>query len=128
MFEKNMKIINLKIKNLFTKKNLFLIGFLAIKDGKEKISRSNLKLELNEKEYDIRFILKRIKNIGLIEILSNLYIVKIPLEDLMTGKIYVALFDNYGMKAYVEGFPHSWKPRRDMVMRLIVCEAVIVDD
>lgn len=50
------------------------------------------------------------------------------IKDLMTEKIYVALFDNYGMKAYVEGFPHSWKPRRDMVMRLIVCEAVIVDD
>jgi hypothetical protein len=50
------------------------------------------------------------------------------IKDLMTEKIYVALFDNYGMKAYVEGFSNSWKPRRDMVMRLIVGEAVITDD
>jgi hypothetical protein len=50
------------------------------------------------------------------------------IKDLMTGKIYVALFDNYGMRAYVDGFPNSWKPHREMVMRLIVGEAVIVDD
>lgn len=50
------------------------------------------------------------------------------IKDLMTGKIYVALFDNYGMRAYVDGFPNSWKPHREMVMRLIVGEAVIVDE
>jgi hypothetical protein len=50
------------------------------------------------------------------------------IKDLMTGKIYVALFDNYGMRAYVDGFPKSRKPHREMVMRLIVGEAVIVDD
>ena len=49
-------------------------------------------------------------------------------KDLMTEKIYIAFFDNYGMRAYVDGFPDSWKPRRDMVMRLIVGEAVIVDE
>ena len=49
-------------------------------------------------------------------------------KDSLTGKIYVGSFDSYGMKAYVNGFPHSWKPRRDMVMRLIVGEAVIINE
>ena len=50
-------------------------------------------------------------------------------KDLITGKIYVASFCNYGMRAYVEGFPHSEKPRWDMIMRLILGgSAVIVDD
>ena len=49
-------------------------------------------------------------------------------KDLMTEKIYVAFFDNYGMRAYVDGFPNSWKPRRDMLMWLIVGEAVIIDE
>jgi hypothetical protein len=34
----------------------------------------------------------------------------------------------HGMRAYVDGFPDSWKPRRDMLMRLIVGEVVIVDE
>ena len=50
-------------------------------------------------------------------------------KDLTTGKIYVASFCNYGMRAYVEGFPHSEKPRWDMIMRLILGgSAVIVDE
>ena len=49
------------------------------------------------------------------------------IKDLITGKIYVASFCNYGMRAYIEGIPSTWLPRRDMVMRLIVGEAIIVD-
>lgn len=90
-----MNIINLKIKTLFTRKNLILTGFLSIRDRDLRINRNDLKLELNEKEYDIKFIFKRIKNIKLIEILSNLYIVKIPLDDLMTGNIHNKPFFSY---------------------------------
>lgn len=83
-----MKVINLKLKSLFTKKNLFLIGFIAVNDKNSIINRNDIKLELNEKEYNIKFIFKRIKRIKFIRVLSNLYIVKIPLQDLMTGKIH----------------------------------------
>ena len=51
------------------------------------------------------------------------------IKDLITGKIYVASFCNYGMRAYVEGFPHSEKPHWDIIMRLILGgSAVIVDE
>ncbi len=50
------------------------------------------------------------------------------IKDLITENIYIAVFNNYGMRAYVEGVPSTWTPRRDMVMRLIVGEAVIIDD
>ena len=50
-------------------------------------------------------------------------------KDLITGKIYVASFCNYGMRAYVEGFPHSEKPHWDIIMRLVLGgSAVIVDE
>lgn len=50
------------------------------------------------------------------------------IKDLMSEKIYNATFDNYGMRAYIDGFSTSWTPRRDLVMRLITGEAVIVDE
>ena len=52
---------------------------------------------------------------------------KFRIKDLITENIYIAVFDNYGMRAYIEGIPSTWLPRRDMVMRLIVGEAIIVD-
>lgn len=52
---------------------------------------------------------------------------KFRIKDLITENIYIAVFDNYGMRAYIEGIPSTWLPRRDMVMRLIVGEAVIID-
>lgn len=51
------------------------------------------------------------------------------IKDLSTGIIYIASFNNYGMRMYVGGFPNSWKPSWDMVMRLIIGKsAVVVDD
>ena len=49
-------------------------------------------------------------------------------KDLKSGKISVAFFDNYGMRAYVDGFPNEWKTRGDILMRLIFGTAVIVDE
>lgn len=84
----NIKLINLRVKSLITKKNLFLIGFLCIQDKKSRINRKEIKLNLNEKEYNIKFLFKRLKCLEFIGTLSNLYVVKIPLEDLITEKIH----------------------------------------
>ena len=83
-----MNIVNLKVKSLFTQNNLILIGFMYIKDRDKKIIREEIKLNINEKKYNIKFIFKRIKIIKLIDILSNLYIVKIPIKDLITENIH----------------------------------------
>lgn len=90
-----MRVVNLKLKSLFTNNNLLLIGFMLIDDKYGVIKRNNLKVELNEKEYDIKFIFKRIKNLKFIRIISNLYIVKIPLKDLLMGKIHNKVFFIY---------------------------------
>ena len=50
------------------------------------------------------------------------------LKDSISGEIFSATFDNYGMRACIDGFSTSWKPRRDLVMRLIVGEAVIAEE
>ena len=49
-------------------------------------------------------------------------------KDLKYGKIYVAYFYSCGMKAHIDGSSDSWKPRRDIVRRLVLGTAVIVDD
>ena len=51
------------------------------------------------------------------------------IKDLSTGIIYIASFNNYGMRTYVAGFSSdSWKQSWDMVMRLIFGTAVVIDD
>ena len=50
------------------------------------------------------------------------------IKDLSTGIIYVASFNNYGMRTYVAGFPNSWKQSWEMVMRLIIGSVVIIDE
>lgn len=49
-------------------------------------------------------------------------------KDLKSGEIYVAYFDGRGMKAHIDGSSDSWKPRRDIVRRLVVGTAVVIDD
>jgi hypothetical protein len=49
-------------------------------------------------------------------------------KDLKSGKIHVAYFDSREMKARKEGSSDSWRPRGDIVMRLILGLAVVVDD
>ena len=49
-------------------------------------------------------------------------------KDLKSGKIYVASFDGHGMKAHKEGSSDSWKTRGDIVMRLVLGLAVVVDE
>lgn len=51
------------------------------------------------------------------------------IKDLSTGIIYIASFNNYGMRTYVAGFSSdSWKPSWDMVMRLIIGKSVVIID
>ncbi len=92
-----MNIINLKIKSLFKKDNLILTGFIYMKDKENNFNKENLKLQINEKEYNIKFILK-----------TNLYIIKIPLEDLITGKIHNKPFFIY---KYDEDTIEKWSLR-----------------
>lgn len=53
---------------------------------------------------------------------------KFKVKDLKSGKIHVAYFDGREMKARKEGSSDSWRPRGDIVMRLILGLAVVVDD
>ena len=81
-------IINIRVKTIITNENIILVGFLSIRDRKENIDRDKLKLLINEEEFDIKFPFKRIKVIRGLAILSNFYIIKIPIEKLLTGNIH----------------------------------------
>lgn len=89
-------IVNIKLKNLITKSNIFLSGFISIRDRQEKINRDELKLKINDNYYKIKFPFKRINNIRGIAILSNFYIVKIPINSIITGNIHNKPFFVYG--------------------------------
>ena len=52
---------------------------------------------------------------------------KFKVKDLKSGKIYIAYFYRCGVKVY-DGSSDSWRPRRDIVRRLVVGTAVIVDE
>ncbi|MDO5557438.1 MAG: hypothetical protein Q4G05_04265 [Clostridia bacterium] len=90
-----MNFINIKLKNIITKSNIFLIGFISIRDKKKRIDRSRIKLEINKDLYDVFFPFKRIKNIRGIAIISNFYIVKIPINNLITENIHNKPFFTY---------------------------------
>ena len=49
-------------------------------------------------------------------------------KDLKSGKIYVACFDGREMKACLDGSSDSWKLRGDIVMRLVLGLAMVVDE
>ena len=83
-----VNIINIRVKTIITNENIILVGFLSIRDRKENIDRDKLKLLINEEEFDIKFPFKRIKVIRGLAILSNFYIIKIPIEKLLTGNIH----------------------------------------
>lgn len=89
-------IVNIKLKNIITKFNIFLIGFISIRDKQEEIDRNELKLKINDNYYNINFPFKRIKNIRGIAILSNFYIVKIPINSIITENIHNKPFFVYG--------------------------------
>ena len=81
-------IINIKLKSIITKINVILIGFISIRDRKDPINRNKIKMQINDDFFDIKFPFKRIKRIRGLAILSNLYIVKIPIEKLITENIH----------------------------------------
>lgn len=98
-----MRVVNLKIKTLFTKNNLILTGCIYVRGKNKKINKDNLKLELNEKKYDVKFILG-----------SNLYIIKIPLNDLINGNIHNKPFFTYENN---DGIIEKWSLRYSILGR-----------
>ena len=81
-------IINIRAKTVITDEYIILKGFLSIRDKKENIERNELKLLINNDEYDIEFPFKRIKRIRGLAILSNFYIIKIPICKIITENIH----------------------------------------
>lgn len=99
-----MKITNIKVKTLITKQNVILIGFLFIRDKDYKINRENIKLKVNKKSYKIIFPFKRIKCLKIIEILSNFYIVKIPINDLIKADMHNKTYFEYENEEIIKSF------------------------
>ena len=83
-----VNLINIRMRTTITDKEIILRGFLSIRDRKDNIDRNKLKLLINEDEFDIKFPFKRIKNIRGLAILSNYYIVRIPIEKIITENIH----------------------------------------
>lgn len=93
-----MRITNIKLKTSITKKNIILMGFMYIRDKKSRINRKNIKLEVNGEKYKITYPIKRIKISKILDILSNFYIVKIPVENLLTANIHNKVYFVYKTK------------------------------
>ena len=83
-----VNLINIRMKTTITDKEIILRGFLSIRDRKDNIDRNKLKLLINEDEFDVKFPFRRIKNIRGLAILSNYYIVRIPIEKIITENIH----------------------------------------
>ncbi len=98
-----MNVINLKLKSLFKRNELILAGFIYIKNKDGNINKNNLKLQLNEKLYNIKFILY-----------TNLYIIKIPIKDLILGEIHNKPFFIY---QYEDGTIGKWSLRYSILGR-----------
>ena len=108
------KIKNIRFKTIITKANIFLIGFISIKDKKNIINRKSLKIQVNDNKYDMAFPFKRIMNIKYLRTLSNLYITKIPIKDILNKEIHNKLFFVYETenKVYRMGLRYSLKEEK----------------
>ena len=82
-----INILNMNIKYFLTNKIFSIYGFLSIRDKERKIDRKNIYVEMNGKKYSIKFPFKRIRNIRGIAILSNFFIIKVPIEDLLEAEL-----------------------------------------
>lgn len=90
-----VNIINIRAKTFITNDNIILTGFLSIRDRKERIERDKLKLLINNTEFNIKFPIKRIKKFRVLAILSNFYIIKIPIKKILTQNIHNKPFFMY---------------------------------
>lgn len=80
-------IINYGISYKVNKKYIVIKGFLSIRDKKERIKRDELYAFTNNKKYNIKFPFKRVFNLRGLAILSNYFVIKIPVEDMMVAPI-----------------------------------------
>lgn len=99
-----MRITNIRILTPISKKNVTLIGFMYIRDKRSRIKRENIKVEVNEKDYEIKFPFVRIKKFRILDLLSNLYIVKIPIKDLILANIHNKIYFVYKTKKVKQKF------------------------
>ena len=84
-----LKVKNIRVKTIITKKSIYLVGFISIKDNEEnRIDRSKVSIQVNDNKYSMKFFLKRIKNIKYLRVLSNFYVAKIPIKDIVEGEIH----------------------------------------
>lgn len=82
-----INIINMNIHYSLTNKKFSVCGFLSIRDKSRKIDRNKLYIEVNGKKYSIKFPFKRIRDIRGIAILSNFFIINIPIDDLLEAEL-----------------------------------------
>lgn len=99
-----MRITNIRILTPISKKYVKLIGFMYIRDKKSRINRENIKVEVNEKDYEIKFPFVRITKYRILDLLSNLYIVKIPIKDLIVANIHNKIYFVYKTKKVTQKF------------------------
>lgn len=105
-----LKIKNIRCKTIITKTNIYLIGFISIKDSKQnRFDRNKINIKINDKNYKLKFFLKRIKSIKYLRSLSNLYISKIPIKDVINGDIHSRLTFTYenNKRIYNRGLRYS---------------------
>lgn len=57
-----LKIKNIRCKTIITKTNIYLIGFISIKDSKQnRFDRNKINIKINDKNYKLRFFFKKDK-------------------------------------------------------------------
>lgn len=104
------KINNIRIKTIITNINIYIIGYISIQyNKKNKINRENIYIKVNNHKYKTKFPFKRIMNIKYLRILSNIYITKIPVNDVAHGEIHniVKLAYKYNGKIYSDTLKYS---------------------
>lgn len=110
-----LKVKNIRVKTIITKININLVGFISIKDSEENsIDRSKISIQVNDNKYNMKFFFKRIKNIKYLKVLSNFYITKIPIKEIIDGEIHNRLAFVYEKNGeiYSRGLRYSLREDR----------------
>lgn len=121
------KIKNIRIKTIITKVNIYLIGFISIKDSDENIiNRNNIKIDVNDNIYNMTFLFKRVRNKKYLRVLSNLYITKIPIKDVINGEIHNRLSFVYEKddKIYSRGLRYSLSKKKYLNERVKILKNI----
>ncbi|WP_434797693.1 CDP-glycerol glycerophosphotransferase family protein [Terrisporobacter vanillatitrophus] len=121
------KINNIRIKTIITNVNIYLIGCISIQDNKKnKINRKNINIKVNNHKYKMRFPFKRIMNVKYLRTLSNLYITKIPVNDVVHGEIHniVKLVYKHNGKIYSDRLKYSRREKKYLNERVKIIKKI----